>query len=144
MEKEDIFLKIAKQKPEIYQYIQFQVGTPYISAFDTNGKRVAKHVTFDDKMRAAQLSIKTQQPTLAYDNGIYCWADNSRVYLFVEPDLAHALWPDREPLKNEYVPMSNGETLLTFPSLAHMRNTSYRHQKSKLNDILATSNQHTL
>lgn len=145
MEKEDIFLKIAKQKPEVYQYIHFQAGIPYISAFDTNGNRIAKHVTHDDVARAARRSIEIRQPTLAYDNGVYCWSNGKdNVYLFVEPDLAHALWPNREPLKTEFVPMANGETLLTFPSFVHMRNTSYRHQKSKLNDMLATSNQHTL
>ncbi len=144
MEKEDFFLSVVKQNPSVYQYVCFTPGTPYISAFDTNGKRIAKHVTFDDQMRAAQLSIKTNQPTLAYNNGVYCWADNNHVYLFVEPDLARALWPNREPLKNEYVPMANGETLLTFPSLAHMRNTSYRHQKAKIADTIRLNTQHSL
>lgn len=135
MKNEDIFLKIVKQNPSIYQYVEFKPGTPYISAFDANGHRTAKHVTHDDISRAIKLSAKTNMPTLAYDNGVYCWVEKNKVYLFVEPDLAHALWPNREPLKNEYVPMANGETLLTFPSLIHMRNTSYHHQKAKLANI---------
>lgn len=144
MKNEDIFLKIVKQNPSIYQYIEFKPGIPYISAFDANGHRTAKHVTHDDIERATNLSAKTQSPTLAYDNGVYCWVEKNKVYLFVEPDLAHALWPDREPLQNEYVPMANGETLLTFPSLVHMRNTSYHHQKQKLMDATNRTKQHTL
>ena len=135
MKNEDIFLEIVKQNPSIYQYVEFKPGTPYISAFDASGRRIAKHVTIDDKQRAMQANIRTKAPTLSYDNGVYCWADGVHVYLFVEPDLAHALWPNREPLKNEYVPMANGETLLTFPSLVHLRNISYHHQKAKLANI---------
>lgn len=144
MKNEDIFLKIVKQNPSIYQYIELTPGTPYISAFDASGRRTAKHVTSDDKQRAMEANIRTKAPTLTYDNGIYCWADGFHVYLFVEPDLARALWPNREPLKNEYVPMANGETLLTFPSLVHMRNTSYHHQKQKLIDAAQRTTQHTL
>ncbi len=144
MKNEDIFLNIVKQNPNIYQYVKFTVGTPYISAFDTNGRRTAKHVTHDDRQRAMEANIRTQTPTLAYDNGVYCWADGYNVYLFVEPDLARALWPNREPLKNEYVPMANGETLLTFPSLAHMRNTSYHYQKQKIINATHTTHQKTL
>ena len=144
MKNEDIFLKIVNQNPSIYQYIELIPGTPYISAFDASGRRTAKHVTIDDKQRAMEANTRTKAPTLAYDNGIYCWADGIHVYLFVEPDLARALWPNREPLKNEYVPMANGETLLTFPSLVHMRNTSYHHQKQKLIDAAQRTTQHTI
>ena len=135
MKNEDIFLKIVKQNPSIYQYVEFKPGTPYISAFDANGRRTAKHVTHAEESRAMAPAKKYGTPTLSYDNGVYCWADGVHVYLFVEPDLAHALWPNREPLKNEYVPMANGETLLTFPSLVHLRNISYLHQKAKLANI---------
>ena len=144
MKNEDMFLKIVKQNPAIYQYIEFKVGTPYISAFDATGRRTAKHVTHEDISRTTQLSLTTSQPTLAYDNGVYCWVENNKIYLFVEPDLAHALWPNREPLKTAHVPMSNGETLLTFPSLIHMRNTSYHHQKQKLMNASQKNTQHTL
>ena len=145
MKNEDFFLEVVKQNPNIYQYIKFTAGTPYISAFDTLGHRSAKHVTHEDVTRAAQRSIDTKQPTLAYDNGVYCWANGAdQVYLFVEPDLARTLWPNREPLKTVFVPMANGETLLTFPSLAHMRNTSYRHQKQKIADTIRLNTQHLL
>ena len=145
MKNQDFFLEIVKQSPNIYQYIKFTVGTPYISAFDALGNRSAKHVTYDDVARAARRSIETKQPTLAYDNGVYCWSNGTnQVYLFIEPDLAHALWPNREPLKTEFVPMANGETLLTFPSLIHMRNTSYLHQKQKLADAARLNTQHLL
>lgn len=144
MKNEDIFLKIVKQNPSIYQYTEFKVGTPYISAFDSTGRRTAKHVTHDEFSRITELSLKNNQPTLAYDNGVYCWVENNNVYLFVEPDLARALWPNREPLQNEYVPMANGETLLTFPSLMHLRNTSYHHQKQKLMDTAQRTTQRTL
>ncbi|MBE6459704.1 MAG: hypothetical protein E7009_01830 [Alphaproteobacteria bacterium] len=144
MKNEDIFLKIVKQNPSIYQYVEFKTGTPYISAFDTNGRRTAKHVTYDDKHRALEPAIRTKAPTLSYDNGVYCWADGTNVYLFVEPDLARALWPNREPLQNGYVPMANGETLLTFPSLMHLRNTSYHHQKQKLMNAAQRTTQHTI
>ena len=133
MKNEDIFLKIVKQNPNIYQYTKFKAGIPYISGFDSMGKRIAKHVTQQDVERASKLSTDNKQPVLAYNNGVYCWSFGpDAVFLFVEPDLAHALSPNCEPLKTEYVPMSDGETLLTFPSLMHMRNTSYRHQKAKL------------
>ena len=130
---EDIFLKIVKKNPNIYQYTRFTAGIPYISSFDASGKRIAKHVTQEDVIRASKLSTNNNAPVLAYNNGIYCWSFGpDAVFLFVEPDLAHALSPTQEALKTEYVPMSDGETLLTFPSLVSMRNTSYRHQKAKI------------
>ena len=44
MKNEDIFLEIVKQNPSIYQYVKFTAGTPYISAFDSNGKRIKFNV----------------------------------------------------------------------------------------------------
>ncbi len=142
MKNEEIFLNVVKQNPSVYQYVKFTTGTPYISAFDASGRRIAKHVTFDDKQRAQEAAIRSKEPTLSYDNGVYCWADGTSVYLFVEPDLAQALWPNREPLKNVYVPMANGETLLTFPSLMHLRNISYYHHKNKIAQAAQKTYQH--
>ena len=145
MKNEDIFLNVVKRTPHIYQYIKFTAGTPYISAFDANGRRIATHVSHEDVVRAAKRSTETKQPVLAYENGVYCWSNGeNEIYLFVEPDLAHALWPNREPLKTEFVPMANGETLLTFPSLMHMRNTSYRYQKEKIARAQQIATQHLL
>lgn len=145
MKNEEIFLNVVKQNPSIYQYVKFTAGTPYISAFDASGRRVAKHVSHDEVKRAAKLSTETKSPVLAYDNGVYCWSNGeNEIYLFVEPDLAHALWPNREPVKTEYVPMANGETLLTFPSLIHLRNISYHHQKNKIARAAQKKQQHSI
>lgn len=134
MKKEEAFLTVAKQNPAVFQYIPFKAHTPYISAFDANGKREARQVTNQDIKNAADLSIKLDTPVLSYENGVYCWAWGADcVFLFVEPDFAAAFEATGTKVRtDQFVPMVNGETLLTFPSLVHLRNASYLHQKAKL------------
>ncbi len=134
MKKEEAFLKVAKLNPQVFQYIPFKAGTPYISGFDAMGNRTAKHITHEDVINATKLSTELNIPVLTYENGIYCWSwGTDCVFLFVEPDFAAEFEKTGTMVRtNQFVPMTNGETLLTFPSLIHLRNTSYLHQKAKI------------
>lgn len=131
--KEQAFLRTVGKNPSVFQYTRFVAGTPYITSFDQNGRRTARHVSHDEVIVASKLSTQLNQPVLTYDNGVYCWSwGPDVVFLFVEPELAHALMPNRKPITTEFVPMANGETYLGSPSLSHLRRISYDYQKRKI------------
>lgn len=140
----EAFLRTVGQNPSVFQYTPYKVGTPYITPFDKNGHRVARHVTQYDVEMASKLSTTLNQPVLTYENGVYCWSwGPDAVFLFVEPDLAAALFPTRKPITTEFVPMANGETYLGSPSLKHLYRISYEHQKRKITQQTNQVLQHT-
>ena len=136
-------MKIANKNPQIFQYIPFKVGTPYISAFDAMGNRKACQVNDNDIKLSSKLSSQLDKPVLSYENGVYCWSWGADcIFLFVEPDLAEEFEKHGTHVQHDqFVPMTNGETLLTFPSLIHLRNTSYLHQKAKIATLNKKQNQ---